>query len=45
VLRVCLSRPVAFRDRHDRPQCVQCPIDERDPVDTVTVIVTGIEPT
>jgi hypothetical protein len=38
------SRPVAFRDRHGCPQCVQCPVDERDPVDTVTAIVTGIDP-
>ena len=38
------SRPVAFRDGSGRPQCAQCPIDERDPVDTVITIVTGIEP-
>ena len=38
------SRAVAFRDRSGRPQCVQCPVDERDPVDTVITIVTGIEP-
>jgi hypothetical protein len=38
------SRPVAFRNRRGRPQCVQCPVDERDPVDTIITIVTGLEP-
>jgi len=38
------SRPVAFRDRRGRPQCVQCLVDERDPVDTIITIVTGLEP-
>jgi hypothetical protein len=42
---VCgLSRRVAFRDRNGRAQCSQCPVEERDPVDTVINIVIGIEP-
>lgn len=39
-------RRVRCRDRQGRPRCAQCPPDDgRDPVDLITGIVTGIDPT
>jgi hypothetical protein len=34
------SRPVAFRGRCGRPRCILCPVDERNPADTVIAVVT-----
>ncbi len=39
------ERQVAFRDRHGRPRCGQCPDhDDRDPVAVLVDIVTSIDP-
>ncbi|HZW45070.1 MAG TPA: hypothetical protein VFF32_11885 [Dermatophilaceae bacterium] len=39
------ERQVAFRDRHGRPRCGQCPDhDTRDPVAVLVEIVTSIDP-
>lgn len=40
------TRPVSRRDRDGRPRCVGCPPpeQERDPVDLVVDIVTGVDP-
>jgi hypothetical protein len=39
-------RRVRCRDRQGRPRCAQCPPDDgHDPVDLITGIVTGIDPT
>ena len=41
-----LTRPVAVRDHQQRPRCVACPLEEdRDPLDIVIEVVTGIDPT
>lgn len=39
------ERQVAFRDRHGRPRCGQCPDhDARDPVGVLVGIITSIDP-
>lgn len=39
-------RRVRCRDRQGRPRCAQCPPDDgHDPVDLITGIVTGVDPT
>lgn len=39
------ERQVAFRDRHGRPRCGQCPDhDTRDPVAVLVEIITSIDP-
>ena len=38
-------RPVALRDRHQRPHCWQCPLaKEQDPTRVVTELIAGIDP-
>ncbi|MFG2417823.1 site-specific integrase [Streptomyces sp. NPDC048448] len=39
------ERQVAFRDRHGRPRCGQCPDqDDPDPASTLVDLITGIDP-
>lgn len=41
-----LTRPVSGRDRDGRPHCVDCPPgDERDPLEVIVEVVTGVDPT
>lgn len=38
------SRPAVTRDRHGRPRCESCPDTDGDPIETLTRIVSTIDP-